>query len=199
MKLSEGSEIVLAGLVLEEGTMARSPRIFTVVVLAILLGMALLPESASAQYAGRADWNRTGDTLEGALGVHYGKLGGHGLAFRMPLRWYLYLQVAGGVWHTADHKQHNTGLQLNYILRQDQRVRLYLTAGAAYFYDKEKSSAASAPDQWLLDTGWNTGGGVGVEYLKGDRWSLQVEADFVHDENQQETILVPQVGVYYYW
>ncbi len=179
--------------------MHRFPAKFSCFLAVVLLGLILMTGPAFAQYAGQPDWNKTGDTLEGALGAHYGKLGGHGLAFRVPLRWYLYLQVAGGVWHTADHKQHNTGFQLDYILRQDQRTRLYVTGGAAYFYDKEKRKTAGSPEVWDLDDDWNVGGGVGVEYLKGLRWSLQFEADFVHDAGHQETTLVPQVGLYYYW
>ncbi len=179
--------------------MRRSPVKLSCVVMGVLIGLTMLAGTAAAQYGGQADWNRTGDTLEGALGVHYGKLGGHGLAFRFPVRWYLYLQVAGGIWNTTDHNRHNTGLQMNYILRQDQRMRLYLTGGAAYFYDKEKVSSDAQPEVWDRDAGWNVGGGVGLEYLKGERWSLQFEADFVHDGQNQETKLVPQVGVYYYW
>ncbi len=176
-------------------------RIFTAVLLLIVMAV-LLPAvtagPACAQYGPGGDWNRTTDTMAGALGAHFGKLGGHGLAFRYPLTWYLYLQVAGGVWHTADNKHHNTGFQLDYILRQDQRLRLYVTGGAAYFYHKEKVGGGD-PEVWNLEEGWNTGGGVGVEFLQGQRWSLQFEADFVHDANHDETKLVPQVGIYYYW
>lgn len=179
--------------------MRRFPKSLPCLLVVVLLMAAFLSSTAVAQYAGPSDWNKTGDTLEGALGVHFGKLGGHGLAFRYPLKWYLYLQVAGGVWHTTDHKQHNTGFQLDYILRQDQRVRLYVTGGAAYFYDKQQKKAADHSVFWDLDAAWNVGGGVGLEYLKGDRWSLQFEADFAHDGNHEETKLVPQVGIYYYW
>ncbi|NCQ35245.1 hypothetical protein GW813_09295 [bacterium] len=154
---------------------------------------------ARAQYASAGDWNRTTDTMAGALGVHYGKLGGHGLSFRYPLHWYLYLQTSGGIWHTADHKRHNVGAQLDYILRQDQRLRLYVTGGAAYFYHKERTSLDGEAENWNLDAAWNTGGGIGVEFLQGERWSLQFEADFVHDGGTGDTKLVPQVGLYFYW
>ncbi len=175
--------------------MRRIP-VMIIAVVAVLLAAG----PVSAQYTTRADWNRTSDTMEGALGAHFGKLGGHGLAFRFPLKWYLYLQVAGGVWHTTDDKRHNTGVQLDYILRQDQRLRLYVTGGAAYFYHKERAGIGDVePRPWNLDENWNVGGGVGVEYLKGERWSLQFEADFVHDGGKEETKLVPQVGIYYYW
>jgi hypothetical protein len=87
------------------------------------------PAPVRAQSSAGPDWNNAGDPLVGAIGLHYGQLGGHGLAFRAPLRWWLYFQVAGGVWHTADKKQHNVGFNLNYILRQDQRVRVFINAG----------------------------------------------------------------------
>ncbi|MFH2051689.1 MAG: hypothetical protein ABIK96_04395 [bacterium] len=177
---------------------ACRPRRVPAVISACLMLLLYAP-GAVAQASGPPDWNRQGDTLEGALGLHYGKLGGHGLAFRLPLRWYLYAQVAGGVWHTGDHKQHNLGFQFNYLLRQDQRLRLYLAAGAAYFYDKELKGGGGDPEYWQLEDDWNLGGGVGIEYLKGNRWSIQAEADFVHDGANDETKLVPQVGLYFYW
>ena len=171
----------------------------TAILCAAILCWACLATNVSGQYDEQPDWNLTGDTLEGGVGLHYGKLGGHGLAFRLPLRWFLYAQVAGGVWHTQDRKQHNIGLQLHYLLRQDQRLRLYLSGGAGYFYDKELVNAAGDPETWRLDDDWNTGGGVGIEYLKGRRWSIQLEADFVHDGSNGDTKLVPQVGVFFYW
>ena len=164
-------------------------------VILVLLGAG----TASAQYDGQPDWNRADDTLAGGLGVHYGKLGGHGLAFRLPVQWWLYAQVAGGVWHTQDRKQHNLGLEMNYLLRQDQRLRLYLAAGAAFFYDRQKDDTAGLPDAWITQEDWNVGGGVGVEVLQGQRWSFQIEADFVHDGRSQDTKLLPQAGIYFYW
>lgn len=174
------------------------PRLLLPLVAAALL-VSTGARTASAQYDGQPDWNRADDTLAGGLGLHYGKLGGHGLAFRLPVRWWLYAQIAGGVWHTQDHKRHNLGLELNYLLRQDQRLRLYLAAGAAYFYDKEKAPLAGLPENWDKNEDWNVGGGVGVEVLQGQRWSFQVEADFVHDGRHGDTKLLPQAGIYFYW
>jgi hypothetical protein len=166
------------------------------VALAIALATAfffMVPVDTHAQAV--RDWNDSVDTLEGGIGLHYGKLGGHGLAFRLPLRWWLYFQVAGGIWHTADHKQHNVGFQLNYILRQDQRLRIYLSAGTGYFYDNEQVQ----PDAWVTDKNWNVGAGVGLEYLMGRRWSLQVEGDFARLGDSGDIKVIPQAGIYYYW
>ena len=107
-----------------EGTMRRilafhRPGWAACLVCAIVAMAFGTVSQARAQYASAGDWNRTTDTMAGALGVHYGKLGGHGLSFRYPLHWYLYLQTSGGIWHTADHKRHNVGAQLDYILRQE--------------------------------------------------------------------------------
>lgn len=161
--------------------------------------LAALPGTAAAQADGQPDWNRLDDPLAGGVGLHYGKLGGHGLAFRLPLRWWLYAQVAGGIWHGEDRKQHNLGLQVNYLLRQDQRMRLYVAGGLAYFYDKDRDENALLPNVWSRHEDWNSGGGIGVEYLKGQRWSIQVEADFVHTGRNQDIKLIPQFGLYFYW
>jgi len=141
------------------------------------------------------DWNDTADPLQGALGLHYGKIGGHGLAFRLPVRWWLYLQLAGGLWHTQDRRQHDYGFNLNYLLRQDRTLRLFLGGGGAYFYDDRRNDAGV----WTKETNWNWGAGVGIEILQGRRWSWKVEGDFIRYGNSGDIKITPQVGVFYYW
>lgn len=155
--------------------------------------------AAVAQDPAVRDWNKMGDTLEGAIGLHYGKLGGNGLSFRWPLRWYLYTQVGGGIWHTTDDQKHNLGLQLNYILRQDAHLRLFLGAGVGYFYHREKVGTEAGRDLWHKTKDWNTGAGVGIEYLLGPRVAVQGELDFVHEGSDGEIKVSPQVGIHYYW
>ena len=155
---------------------------------------------ALAQEYSARDWNRQGDTMEGALGLHWGKLGGNGLSFRYPLRWYLYLQGAGGIWHSEDDQKHNLGLQLNYILRQDSQVRLYLGLGLGYFYHRERVAVTDeGREVWDKDRNWNTGAGVGMEYLLGPRLAIQGELDFVHESSNENIKVSPQVGLHYYW
>ena len=156
---------------------------------------AVLFFPATTQAQSVPDWNDTVDTLEGGIGLHYGKIGGHGLSFRLPMEWWLYFQVTGGIWHTSDKKQHNLGLQVNYILRQDQRTRIFLSGGLAYFHDEEQVR----PDVWDKDKNWNYGAGVGLELLMGKRWSLQIEGDFAHLGKTGDIKVVPQAGIYYYW
>ena len=166
---------------------------------AVLLILAGLPGAARAQDAPPRDWNNQGDTLQGAVGLHYGKVGGHGLAFRLPVQWFLYLQAAGGIWHTGDDKRHNVGAELQYILRQDARLRLYLAAGLAYFYHREKTGQSGGEDLWDTQEYWNVGFGVGAEILQGRRWSFQIEGNFYRDGKSDDIKITPQAGIYFYW
>ena len=169
-------------------------------LLGVVLGLLILLAAAGAwAQSGVRDWNNQGDPLQGALGLHYGRVGGHGLAFRVPLQWWLYLQTAGGIWHTEDHKRHNLGVELNYILRQDDRVRLYVGGGLCYFYDKEKTVSSAQGDTWEKETNWNVGLGIGLEFLQGKRWSWQIEANFAHMGDSGDITITPQAGLYYYW
>jgi hypothetical protein len=154
---------------------------------------------AVAQQGPPPDWNDPADPLLSAIGLHYGRIGGHGLAFRLPLKWWLYLQAAGGLWQSADRKQHNLGLELNYILRQDRTLRLYLAAGAGWFYDNEKTGTVDGVDVWDEDSQWNYGFGVGAELLRGRRWAVQLEGDFMHNGKTGDIKVTPQFGIYYYW
>ena len=172
----------------------------TLVILALLLASASTAVPALAAARGEVrDWNRTGDTMTGAVGLHYGKIGGTGLTFRLPLRWFLYAQVAGGVWHTTDTQRHNLGLQFHYLLRQDDRIRLFTAVGTAFYYQRRKTGVG--PDGDIFDTGtdWNYGAGVGIEVLQGPRWAWLAELDFVHEERTGNTTVSPQAGVSYYW
>lgn len=168
------------------------------VAVAVVL-VILVPATSQAQSAVGPDWNNTDDSLQGAIGLHYGQLGGHGLSFRVPLRWWLYFQAAGGVWHTSDNQHHNIGFNLNYILRQDQRTRVFVNGGLGYFYHKEITGTSGGQDLYDLDEDWNLGGGVGIEYLQGRRWSWKVEADFAHLGKSGDIKVVPQFGISYYW
>lgn len=156
---------------------------------------AVLFFPATTQAQSVPDWNDTVDTLEGGIGLHYGKIGGHGLSFRLPIQWYLYFQVSGGILHTSDEKQHNVGFELHYLLRQDQRLRIFLGGGTGYFYDSNQVQT----DVWETDKNWNTGAGVGLEYLVGRRWSLQAEGDFTYFGDSGDIKVIGQAGVYYYW
>ena len=175
-------------------TMIRLARGGLPLVLAMCL-LGILDTDTLAQSGPLPDWNRENDTLEGALGLHAGNVGGHGLSFRVPLKWYLYGQISGGVWSDSDDRYRNFGLQLHYLLRQDDRLRLFLSGGLGNFYHDEKTG----PDQWEDANHWNTGAGVGIEFLQGVRWSWLAELDFVHEGEDDQVKVFPQLGIYYYW
>jgi hypothetical protein len=161
---------------------------------ALLTGaLTFNPGIAAAQST--KDWNDPVDTLEGGIGLHYGILGGHGLSFRLPISWYLYFQAAGGILHTGDHKQHNVGFQLHYLLRQDQRLRIYVGGGAGYFYDSQENQA----EAWETDKNWNYGAGVGLEYLLGKRVGIQFDGDFAKHGDSGDITVIAQAGIHYYW
>ena len=70
-----------------------------------------------------------------------------------------------------------------------------IAAGAGYFFDEEMTEN----DVWEKEKNWNVGGGVGMEYLMGKRWSLQIEGDFAHLGSSGDIKVIPQAGIYYYW
>ena len=179
--------------------MRTHPRTAAAVALAAALAALLTAAAAAAPQDPVPDWNDTADPLQAGIGLHYGRLGGHGLSFRLPLQWWLYLQATGGLWHTTDREQHNLGGELNYILRQDRTLRLYLAAGGAWFYDNQKTDTVDGVDVWDEESHWNYGFGVGIELLRGRRFALQLEGNFMHDGDTGETKVTPQAGIYYYW
>ena len=164
-----------------------------VVALAVMLVTMTVPAAAAP------DWNRIDDPMQGGLGLHAGKIGGSGLAFKWPLQWFLQVQVAGGIWNGEEDKRHDFGVELQYLLRQDPKLRLYLMTGAGYYYHKQQERHTSGEEFWETDDSWNTGFGVGVERLVGERWSLKMDLDFTYQTDDDTVKLWPQAGVFFYW
>lgn len=160
---------------------------------------ALLLAALAAAPASARDWNRSDDPLLDGVGLHAGKIGGVGLSFKFPLQWWLYGQATGGIWHTSDDKRHNAGFEVQYLLRQDRTLRLFVAGGIGYFYHQERQAVLGGDDRVDTQTSWNTGFGLGAEFLRGERWSLQVEADFTHEGNDGSVTVFPQVGAYFYF
>ncbi|MHB8079289.1 MAG: hypothetical protein ACYDIE_08550 [Candidatus Krumholzibacteriia bacterium] len=163
-------------------------------VAAVLLLAALAAAPACAR-----DWNRTDDPLLDGVGLHAGKIGGVGLSFKFPLRWWLYGQATGGIWHTADNKRHNAGFEVQYLLRQDRTLRLFVAGGLGYFYHQERQAVLGGDDLVTTRHSLNTGFGIGAEMLRSERFSVQVEADFTHEGRDGSVTVFPQVGAYFYF
>lgn len=167
------------------------------ILAAVMLAATTL--MAGQSLAAIPDWNRLDDPLQGGIGLHAGRIGGAGLAFKWPLRWYLQLQVAGGLWHTDDEQRHNVGVEVNYLLRQDPRLRFFLVGGWSYGNHRERFLDAQGDEDWHEDPSWASGFGVGAEYLMGSRWSIKGDLDFTYRQDKESITLWPQAGVFFYW
>ena len=166
--------------------MRPAPRILMLALLLLAVSF-VLPAPARAQ---TLDWNRLDDPMYEALGLNLGLGSGVGLSYKYPVRWWLYAQASGGVWNNKNDKRHNLGLELQYILRQSGRDKLYCGLGAAHFYHQESGRTKDH---------FNVGFGVGLERLFGERMSVQAEATFIDRGNKDTLMLFPQVGVFYYF
>lgn len=156
-----------------------------------LLIVLLLLAAATSATAQVRDWNRVDDPLYEAIGLHMGLSGGFGLSYKFPIKWWLYGQVAGGIWNNKDDNRHNAGFSLQYILRQNGRDKIYLSAGLAHYYHKENDRTKDHI---------NTGFGVGMERLLGERTAVQVEAVFTSRGDDENSLMIfPQAGIHYYF
>jgi hypothetical protein len=157
----------------------------------LLIFSLLLVALASQAAAQTRDWNRVDDPLYEAIGLNVGFASGVGLSYKFPIKWWLYGQVAGGIWNNKNDNRHNLGFALQYILRQNGRDKLFLSGGAAHFYHKENDRTKDHI---------NTGFGVGMERLMGERTAVQVEAVFTYRGNDEDSLMVfPQMGIHYYF
>ena len=163
------------------------------------VAVALLSLVLVAPGSAAPDWNRLDDTLEGGIGLHAGWIGGTGLAFKYPLKWWLQLQTAGGIWHTEKNQRHNVGFEVHYILRQDPRLRVYLLAGLGYYHHRKRGPDVEGMESWSRNTAWNTGFGAGIERLMGERWSFKVDLNFTHRQGKESIVPWPQAGIFFYW
>jgi hypothetical protein len=161
----------------------------------IVVGLLL----AAAAQGAPGDWNRVDDPMQGAVGLHLGKIGGTGLAFKGPILWFLQLQVAGGIWNTRDDRRHDIGAELQYILRQDPSLRLFLLGGVAYDYHKDRQRHENGEEFWRTRTHANYGFGVGIEKLIGERWAVKTDLDFTIEGDTDNVRPWPQIGLFFYW
>ena len=164
-------------------------------VMAALLLAVLWTVPASALQ----DWNRIDDPMKSGIGLHVGKIGGSGLALKVPLKWYLQFQVAGGIWRTSSTRWSNMGFELQYILRQDPKLRLYLVTGVAFYNDQSNETTEDGTQYWLNDKEWNAGFGVGAERLIGERFAFKVDIDFTYQDKDESITIWPQAGLLFYW
>jgi hypothetical protein len=153
----------------------------------------------AAPAAAVPDWNRVDDPMMGGIGLHAGKIGGSGLAIKYPLAWFLQVQLAGGIWRTTDDRWNNLGLELQYILRQDPRLRLFLVGGVARYHDEDRKEDPELGEYWEKSTDWNAGFGVGVEWLLGERWAVKGDVDFTWQDDDDSITVWPQAGLMFYW
>jgi hypothetical protein len=158
--------------------------------LSLLLCSAVLLLVAVPGGAQTRDWNQDEDPLFEGLGVHLGMTGGFGLAYKFPIKWWLLGQVSGGIWNNDGDNRHNVGAELQYILRQSGRDRLYLGASMGHFYHKQ--------DGRTMDH-VNLGFGVGLERLWQDRVGVQLELTFTNRGDDDSVMIFPQAGVFYYF
>jgi len=146
---------------------------------------------ATASVAQLPDWNADdNDPMLEAIGLHTGYSGGFGLSYKFPVKWWLYCQLAGGIWNTNDHQRNNLGLSVQYVLRQEGEMKIFIAGSAAHFHHK---------DNGITKSHWNRGFGVGAERLIGQRTAVQAELAFTHRGNKDTIMLFPQVGLNFYF
>lgn len=155
-----------------------------------LILVLLLCAFAPQVVAQTLDWNRVDDPLYEAIGLNMGLASGFGLSYKFPVQWWLYAQVAGGIWNNKDDNRHNVGVSLQYILRQNGRDKIYLTACGAHFYHQESGRVTDHI---------NLGFGVGGERLLGERTAVSVEAVFTDRGDEDSVMIFPQVAAHYYF
>ncbi len=161
--------------------------------MALVLGVALASvtfSSAAAQTSPR--WNEPEDPYVAAIGLAGGASSGAGLAVRWPGLSQTMLGVAGGVWSQDGDVDWNVGLEVNWILRQANRLRIFVGPSAAFFSDDNGDNTEE-------DVDLNIAVGVGIEYLMRPRFSVKFDVGFTYLGDDGDVFPLPQLGVFFYF
>ena len=87
------------------------------------------------------------------------------------------------------------------LLKEVKALRLYLLIGLGYYMHRKLHEPDDMEAFWESKTDWNSGFGVGIERLLGERWSLKVDLNFTYRYRQDRESIAPwpQIGLFFYW
>jgi hypothetical protein len=167
-------------------------RWFRVILEGMLAGsLWLLLVAAPARAQSYYDWNQVGDPYVAAIGLQAGWSTGTGLSVRWPLLPQTMMSATGGIWRKDKSTDWNLGVELNLVLRQEGRIRLYAGPALAVIHDGKGGADG--------DQHWNGSLGVGIEYLLMPRLALKVDLGFVYRSSTDDILPLPQGGLYFYF
>ncbi len=155
---------------------------------ALVLSLVALEARAQSTPATSGNWNQQYDPYVGAIGLSLGFTDGTGLALRWPALPQTMAGIAGGVWGSSDDLAWNLGMELDVILRQAGRLRLFVGPALAFFSDDTEN-----------DTDVNFSAGVGLEVLVRQRLSVKFDLDFTYLGDDGDVFPLPQVALFFYF
>jgi len=157
-------------------------------ILALVLFAFLLAEASPSEAQSKYNWNQPGDPYVAAIGLQAGWATGSGLGVRWPAFRQIMMGINGAVYRKDSETRWNLVVELNLVLRQQGRVRLYTGPAFAVIESGDEG-----------DPHWNASWAVGIEYLLLERLALKGDIGFVYRDQSDEILPLPQGGLFFYF
>jgi opacity protein-like surface antigen len=137
--------------------------------------------------------------FEQGIGFAAGAMSGSGLSYIYHSDGPWSFQGTGGVWKRPEKLNYNIGVMLRRTLNETRRTRLYLCTGLALYESRHDVMDAAGRKITEVDTHWNTGFGVGVQFFLWDRVGVSLDGDFTFFLNDDQILFLPQGAFQYHF
>jgi opacity protein-like surface antigen len=134
--------------------------------------------------------------FEQGIGFAAGAISGSGLSYIYHSDGPLSYQFTGGLWKNRDDLSYDAGFLLRRSVHETRNTRLYLAAGLALYEERTKDAAV---DKTTVDTHWNTGAGLGLQFFVWGCVGVSLDGDFTFFLNDDKIWFMPQAAFQYHF
>jgi hypothetical protein len=137
--------------------------------------------------------------FEQGVGFAAGAMSGSGLSYIYHSDGPWSFQGTGGIWKTSGRLDYDFGVMLRRTLSETRRSRLYLCSGLALYESRRDATDDTGRSITEVNTHWNTGLGVGVQFFLWDRVGVSLDGDFTFFLNDDQILFLPQGAFQYHF
>jgi len=169
------------------------------VLITALVGISILSAGAAG-----AQEETDPTRYEQGVGFAAGFYSGAGLSYIFHFDGPWSVQTAGGIWKTGSSFDYDIGVLIRRTLQETRNTRLYACTGLALFeerdtYDEFIPESGRTREVTSVNTNWNTGLGLGIQFFLSNRIGVSLDGGFAFFLNDDKILFLPQGAIQYHF